>query len=278
MNGEGCWSTVICTPEERATLGLTTASPWLLQCQLSAGHRGNHATDAGSGPRYGRRLWLEWNDFDDYAQSLIERNPCTVRSAQGAPCLFFEQHGGLHRYAPANGHTPSVTRGAGAPAGGAHTGPSRPAPHRAPVAPPGHADRLRMTTDSDIPAVRPAAAPLAQSASAAPAAGSAARSRHRLPDSDDVAVTPQSPDVAPAPPRAVPVPPPPAPRVTSGPATPGTGSIPAAQQPTDSAPNATPRSKPAPQTSSAPPRPDLESAISDVAAALERLVAALRGR
>ncbi|MFE0748655.1 hypothetical protein [Gordonia sp. NPDC058843] len=115
MNGEGCWSTVVCRPAERAALGLSGDSDWLLQCRLAIGHRGNHATDASTHPRHDRRLWLEWNDFDDRAQSLIERNPCPVPSPEGAACVFFAGHGGPHFYARSNGHAPSVMTGAGAP-------------------------------------------------------------------------------------------------------------------------------------------------------------------
>ena len=115
MNGEGCWSTVVCRPAERAALGLSGDSDWLLQCRLAIGHRGNHATDASTHPRHDRRLWLEWNDFDDRAQSLIERNPCPVPSPEGAGCVFFAGHGGPHFYARSNGHAPSVMSGAGAP-------------------------------------------------------------------------------------------------------------------------------------------------------------------
>ncbi|GAC67040.1 hypothetical protein [Gordonia soli] len=110
MDGAGCWSTVVCTAQERAALGLTSDSEWLLTCRLGAGHRGNHATDASSRPRADRRLWLEWNDFDDHAQSLIERNPCSIRNPSGAACLYFEGHGGPHFYAPTNGHAPTAVR------------------------------------------------------------------------------------------------------------------------------------------------------------------------
>ncbi|MBA5848141.1 hypothetical protein [Gordonia amicalis] len=113
MNGEGCWSTVVCRPTERAALGLSGESDWLLQCRLAIGHRGNHATDASTHPRHDRRLWLEWNDFDDRAQSLIERNPCPVPSPEGVGCVFFVGHGGPHFYAHSNGHAPSVMSRAG---------------------------------------------------------------------------------------------------------------------------------------------------------------------
>ncbi|MHC3003098.1 hypothetical protein [Gordonia metallireducens] len=135
MNGEGCWSTVVCRPTERAALGLSGDSDWLLQCRLAIGHRGNHATDASTHPRHDRRLWLEWNDFDDRAQSLIERNPCPVPSPEGVGCVFFVGHGGPHFFAHSNGHAPSVMSGAGAgnhqrPApGSGRTGPQPPTPN-----------------------------------------------------------------------------------------------------------------------------------------------------
>ncbi|MCK8616007.1 hypothetical protein [Gordonia sp. C13] len=135
MNGEGCWSTVVCRPTERAALGLSGDSDWLLQCRLAIGHRGNHATDASTHPRHDRRLWLEWNDFDDRAQSLIERNPCPVPSPEGVGCVFFVGHGGPHFFAHSNGHAPSVMTGAGAgnhqrPAPGpGRTGPQPPTPN-----------------------------------------------------------------------------------------------------------------------------------------------------
>lgn len=121
MDGQGCWSTVVCSAEERRALGLSGSSEWLLQCRLAAGHAGNHASDASTAPRSDRRLWLEWNDFDDRAQSLIERNPCPVPSPEGARCVFFNGHGGPHFYARSNGHAPTppgtngVRRAAGAP-------------------------------------------------------------------------------------------------------------------------------------------------------------------
>ncbi|GAB36897.1 hypothetical protein [Gordonia otitidis] len=116
MDGQGCWSTVVCSAEERRALGLSGSSEWLLQCRLAAGHAGNHATDASTRPRSDRRLWLEWNDFDDRAQSLIERNPCPVLSPEGARCVFFNGHGGPHFYARTNGHVPAVNNGARRPA------------------------------------------------------------------------------------------------------------------------------------------------------------------
>ena len=50
MNGAGCWSTVVCTPEERARLGLANDLQWLVHCRLAVGHSGNHATDASDHP------------------------------------------------------------------------------------------------------------------------------------------------------------------------------------------------------------------------------------
>lgn len=113
MNSEGCWSTVVCSADERRALGLASTSEWLLQCRLAAGHRGNHATDASTRPRADRRLWLEWNDVDSHAQSLIERNPCPVPSPDGARCIFFHGHGGPHFYARSNGHAPTAMSGQG---------------------------------------------------------------------------------------------------------------------------------------------------------------------
>ncbi|MCX6468932.1 MAG: hypothetical protein NTW76_06415 [Corynebacteriales bacterium] len=104
---DGCWSTVICTGAERSALGDTTDTGWVLGCRLSIGHRGDHATDAEVLPRFDRRLWLEWNDRDQHAQSLIDRNPCTSPGR----CMLFEGHGGDHWFAPANGHAPSVGGG-----------------------------------------------------------------------------------------------------------------------------------------------------------------------
>ncbi|MEO9329385.1 hypothetical protein [Gordonia aurantiaca] len=164
MHGEGCWSTVVCRPTERAALGLSEDSEWLLQCRLPIGHRGNHATDASTRPRHDRRLWLEWNDFDNRAQSLIERNPCAVPSPDGNRCVYFAGHGGAHFFAPSNGHAPSVMTGAGT--GNQH----RPAPAASTQVPP------------TPPATRPAGPPQR--------AGS-----HRLPDSHQ----PAPPAVPPAP-------------------------------------------------------------------------------
>ncbi len=131
MNVEGCWSTVVCTSAERSRLGLTGTSDWLLRCRLPAGHVGNHASDASEHPRLDRRLWLEWNDFDDHAQSLIERNPCSARALQGAACRYFEGHGGPHVFAPSNGHAPAARprpQGSTAPAAPQSSGRTGPAP------------------------------------------------------------------------------------------------------------------------------------------------------
>ncbi|MGZ8177913.1 hypothetical protein ACXVUM_08260 [Williamsia sp. SKLECPSW1] len=102
MVNDGCWSTVICTAAERAALGDTSVSGWVVDCRLSIGHRGDHASDAESVPRFDRRLWIQWNDADAHAQSLIERNPCAVPAA--TPCILFEGHPGAHWFAPSNGH------------------------------------------------------------------------------------------------------------------------------------------------------------------------------
>lgn len=107
MNRDGCWSTVVVNADERRALGLANSSVWILQCRLASGHPGNHATDASTMPRNDRRLWLEWNDVDSRAQSLIERNPCPVPSPQGARCVFFHGHGGPHFYATSNGRPPA---------------------------------------------------------------------------------------------------------------------------------------------------------------------------
>ncbi|MYR07242.1 hypothetical protein GTV32_13405 [Gordonia sp. SID5947] len=197
MNGEGCWSTVVCTPAERSALGLTGQSEWLLHCRLTSGHQGNHATDASSRPRADRRLWLEWNDFDDHAQSLIERNPCSARSPQGAACLYFESHGGRHFFAPSNGHAPTAIRGphpATGPTPAQGPGQSgeipRPMPRPGPAgprtpAPPAHpgqapqSDRMRMTTDTHIPIVRPAATTATHESSSEDAARTGRRSGAR---------------------------------------------------------------------------------------------------
>ncbi|WP_253660914.1 hypothetical protein [Williamsia maris] len=60
-------------------------------------------------PRYDRRLWLEWNDREQHAQSLIDRMPCT--GGVGARCMLFEGHGGVHWYAPTNGYLTSAGTG-----------------------------------------------------------------------------------------------------------------------------------------------------------------------
>ncbi|WP_078112609.1 hypothetical protein [Gordonia sp. IITR100] len=170
MNGEGCWSTVVCRPTERAALGLSGDSDWLLQCRLAIGHRGNHATDASTHPRHDRRLWLEWNDFDDRAQSLIERNPCPVPSPEGAGCVFFAGHGGPHFYARSNGHAPSVMTGASA------SNPQTVAPDHA-------VDPLRQ--------------PPPQMGSSQ--MGSSRMGSHRLPDSHPAALPTQPPAAEPEP-------------------------------------------------------------------------------
>lgn len=117
MNSEGCWSTVVVTAYEQQALGLAGTSEWILQCRLAVGHRGNHATDASTYPRSDRRPWLEWNDHESHAQSLIQRNPCPVPSPEGTPCVFFHGHGGPHFYARSNGHAPSAMSGMSAAPG-----------------------------------------------------------------------------------------------------------------------------------------------------------------
>lgn len=107
MVHDGCWSTVICTEAERAALGDTSVGGWVLNCRLSIGHRGDHASDAEAVPRFDRRLWIQWNDSDAHAQSLIERNPCSAPAV--TPCLLFEGHPGAHWFAPSNGHAPRPT-------------------------------------------------------------------------------------------------------------------------------------------------------------------------
>ncbi|MBE7162427.1 MAG: hypothetical protein INR72_14385 [Williamsia herbipolensis] len=104
MVHDGCWSTVICTEAERAALGETSVGGWVLNCRLSIGHRGDHASDAEMVPRFDRRLWIQWNDTDAHAQSLIERNPCSAPAV--SPCMLFEGHPGAHWFAPSNGHAP----------------------------------------------------------------------------------------------------------------------------------------------------------------------------
>ncbi|MGC5259162.1 hypothetical protein ACPXCG_22705 [Gordonia sp. DT218] len=350
MNGEGCWSTVVCTPAERAALGLTGQSEWLLHCRLAAGHQGNHATDASVRPRADRRLWLEWNDFDDHAQSLIERNPCSVRSPQGAACLYFASHGGQHFFAPSNGHAPTEIRGPHPATGQTPTqgpgqsgeiprpmprpgppGPRTPAPPAHPGQAPHQPDRMRMTTDTHIPVVRtaaqqsatqgsatqesssqdaartggrPASRPAApvpgahanaggrhdgyrpgrRSTDAEPPTPSAPRpgSRHRLPDADSG--TPQSPQ-SPAGPPPKPTPPASPPPASPPPASPP----PQAEQPErkphatsqPTASSATSAHGAATQAASPTPAPgrgdaDLAAALSEVAAALENLAAAVR--
>lgn len=109
MVHDGCWATVICSAHDRTELGNTSDNGWVLGCRLSIGHRGDHATDAESVPRYDRRLWLEWNDHEEHAQSLIDRMPCT--GGVGARCMLFEGHGGVHWYAPSNGYLTSAGTG-----------------------------------------------------------------------------------------------------------------------------------------------------------------------
>ncbi|WAC53633.1 hypothetical protein [Gordonia sp. SL306] len=344
MNGEGCWSTVVCTPAERAALGLTGQSEWLLHCRLAAGHQGNHATDASIRPRADRRLWLEWNDFDDHAQSLIERNPCSVRSPQGAACLYFESHGGAHFFAPSNGHAPTAVRGPQPATGQAPAqGPGqsgeipRPMPRPGPPAsrPPAHPgqvpqqpDRMRMTTDTHIPVVRtatpesanqesaaqgspsqdaartggrPASRPAApvsgahanaggrhdgyrpgrRSTDAEPPAPSGPRpgSRHRMPDATDSG-TPQPPRSPAGPPPAGPPPNPTPPPASPPPHTPKPEQKTEQEsQPTDS--SATSDHAAGMRATSSTPAPgrgdaDLAAALSEVAAALENLAAAVR--
>lgn len=99
MNVEGCWSTVICNAAERAAVGYQ-GPEWTLQCRLSSGHDGHHATDGDRGAAHIRRRWLEWTDFSEYPHSLLERDPCAVVGRAGEPCQFYQGHGGLHFYAP----------------------------------------------------------------------------------------------------------------------------------------------------------------------------------
>lgn len=138
MNVEGCWSTVICNASERAAVGYQ-GKDWALQCRLSSGHDGHHATDGDRGAAPVRRRWLEWTDFSEYPHSLLERDPCDVVGRGGEPCQFYLGHGGLHFYAPAaprpreepappqdtagaqlNGHRPSGPHTTGTHALGAH--------------------------------------------------------------------------------------------------------------------------------------------------------------
>jgi hypothetical protein len=113
MVHDGCWSTVICTEAERAALGDTSVGGWVLNCRLSIGHRGDHASDAEAIPRFDRRLWIQWNDTDAHAQSLIERNPCSAPAV--SPCMLFEGHPGAHWFAPSNGHAPRAKSPAPSP-------------------------------------------------------------------------------------------------------------------------------------------------------------------
>ncbi|GAA1481974.1 hypothetical protein GCM10009624_24140 [Gordonia sinesedis] len=139
MNSEGCWSTVVVTAHEQQALGLSGTSEWIQQCRLAVGHRGNHATDASTFPRHDRRMWLEWNDRDSHAQSLIQRNPCPVPSPEGAACVFFHGHGGPHFYARSNGHAPSAMSGMNAAPGSMPPPSPRSAPPR-----PRYDDPLRV--------------------------------------------------------------------------------------------------------------------------------------
>ncbi|MGW5522043.1 hypothetical protein [Gordonia sp. NPDC003950] len=149
MDGEGCWSTVVSSTAERRALGLPDSAGWMLQCRLGIGHRGNHATDGGAHPRADRRYWLEWNDFDPHAQSLIERNPCPVTSPENAPCLYFHGHPGPHGFVRSNGHAPTALTGiaaAGAqgPSGGHH--------HASPGFPPSPAEPVHSgPSTGDLP-------------------------------------------------------------------------------------------------------------------------------
>ncbi|RPA59045.1 hypothetical protein EF294_14595 [Gordonia oryzae] len=111
MDSEGCWSTVVSTAAERRALGLPESAGWMLECRLPIGHRSNHATDGSTSPRTDRRVWLEWSDFAPHAQSLIERNPCPLRSLENAGCLYFHGHPGPHLYARSNGHAPTAMSG-----------------------------------------------------------------------------------------------------------------------------------------------------------------------
>lgn len=144
MDSEGCWSTVVSSAAERRALGLPDTAGWMLQCRLGIGHRGNHATDGSAHPRADRRAWLEWNDFDPQAQSLIERNPCPVRSLDNAPCLYFHGHPGTHQFARSNGHAPTALSGMAARGGS-----PRPAPIEGPRA--SHAPTTSGPATGDLP-------------------------------------------------------------------------------------------------------------------------------
>jgi hypothetical protein len=139
MVHDGCWSTVICTEAQRAALGNTSVGGWVLDCRLSIGHRGDHASDAETVPRFDRRLWIQWNDADAHAQSLIERNPCSAPTV--TPCMLFEGHPGAHWFAPSNGHAPRP--------------PVSPTPAASPAAHPGdHPRRSAVDLANDVPSMR----------------------------------------------------------------------------------------------------------------------------
>ncbi|WCB37962.1 hypothetical protein [Gordonia polyisoprenivorans] len=166
MDSEGCWSTVVSTAAERRALGLPESAGWMLECRLPIGHRGNHATDGSTSPRNDRRFWLEWNDFDPHAQSLIERNPCPVRSLENAPCLYFHGHPGPHLYVRSNGHAPTAMSGMAA-GGHSHAGlhSSAPGPE--------------YSTQGTAPGPSGSHGP---STGDLPVAGAGARGSHRMPE------------------------------------------------------------------------------------------------
>ncbi|NDK88576.1 hypothetical protein GYA93_03115 [Gordonia desulfuricans] len=243
MDGEGCWSTVVSSSTERRALGLPESAGWMLQCRLGAGHHGNHATDGGTYPVPGRRFWLEWNDFDPRAQSLIERNPCPVGTREGGACLFFHGHGGPHIFARSNGHAPTAMSGAaaGRPAGPAPSRSGAPLPHAAapihrgpstgdlPVSGPSGAHRLPDHRQPGPPpeTTPPVSAPAAPAAPVSAPAGTPAdagyrggrRSTDSVPPADQVpyrghhhgfgdatSVMNLQPDATPTPARGLPVP------------------------------------------------------------------------
>ena len=140
MVHDGCWSTVICTEAERAALGETSVGGWVLNCRLSIGHRGDHASDAEQIPRFDRRLWIQWNDADAHAQSLIERNPCSAPAV--APCMLFEGHPGAHWFAPSNGHAPRPAQSPG------------PAPSTSPAQSTDIPQRAVLDLATDVPSMR----------------------------------------------------------------------------------------------------------------------------
>lgn len=123
MNIDSCWSTVICNASERAAVGYT-GREWALQCRLSSGHDGNHATDGDRNAPPVRRRWLEWTDFSEYPHSVHEHDPCPVTGRSGAPCQFHAGHGGLHFYPPTPsgaGESVDVVGGIGGVDGGGQT-------------------------------------------------------------------------------------------------------------------------------------------------------------